>query len=196
MTNNILIVEDEPVVANDVKLVLEKNGFDVVGIAKDFQNAIEIFNKSKIDLVLCDINLGSDKSGIMLAKELRNIKKEIPIVYVSAYSDEQTINDAFSSQPYSFITKPFTENQLIVTVKRLFANKRSDLLDDTKRPPTKRELEIIQCIAEGLTSHAIAIKLNISFETVQTHRKNILHKYKVNSSAGLIALSVKNGWIT
>ena len=61
--------------------------------------------------------------------------------------------------------------------------------------PTKREMQILKRVAKGLTSKEIAEKLGISFETVQTHRKNLLHKYKLNSSAELIAYSIKSKWI-
>ncbi len=193
MKKRILIIEDDAIVAWDIQQILEKNNFEIIGIANSVKQANELCDGSDIDLVLCDINLGNGGSGIDFIKNLKLLKRGAKIIYVSAYSNEDIIQKAFETQPDSYLTKPFTEEQLIVTVKRVFANRKTP--DNYNKKPTVRELQIIRCIADGLTSHEIAETLGISFETVQTHRKNILYKYNLGSSAELIAFALKNGWI-
>jgi DNA-binding NarL/FixJ family response regulator len=195
MKKNILIVEDEALVAKDLKQILEKNDYNVVGTAHQVALALRLFNQSKIDLVICDINLGSGESGIELAKKMKSLNDNFHLVFLSAYVDEPTINGAFGVKPDSYLTKPFSEKQLIVTIKRVLNHEEVKITGANKDIPTNRELEIIRCIADGLTSKEIALKLAISFETVQTHRKNIHTKYNLNSSAELIKLALKNNWI-
>ena len=197
MKKRILILEDEAIVALDIKQILEKNGFEVLAIANAYADAFELLNGYDVDLVLCDINLGKGASGIDFVKKLKMLHKDTKVIYVSAYSNEDVIQQAFDTNPDFYLTKPFTEEQLIVTVKGVFAksNGYRNVDNEEHQLPTKRELQIIRCIAEGLKSHEISEQLGISFETVQTHRKNILHKYHLGSSAELIAFALKNGWI-
>ena len=123
------------------------------------------------------------------------MKNDLKIIFISAYCDEHTINDAFESKPDSYITKPFTEEQLLVVLRRVLANTKLVKTRKKNGFPTKRESQIMHCITHGLTSRAIAKKLGISFETVQTHRKNLLHKYSVHTSAELVLHAVKNHWV-
>lgn len=195
MNKRILIVEDEAIVARDIKQILEKNNFKDVGIANSVNKALEFLRQKKVDLILCDINLGKGGSGIDLVKKVKSTSG-IHIVFISAYNNADNMTEALETTPDSYLTKPFTDEQLIVTVTRIFASDEKNIKQgDFRNLPTKRELEIVECIAQGCTSREIAAKLGISFETVQTHRKNLLHKYKLGSSAGLIAHAVKNGWI-
>ena len=201
MKKRILILEDEAIVAWDVKQMLERHNFEVIAIANSYKSAFELLNGYDVDLVLCDINLGKGTSGIDFVKKLKSLHKDTKVIYVSAYSNEDIIQQAFETNPDSYLTKPFTEEQLIVMVKSVFAksngnhNGNGNGNGHGNDMPTKRELQIIRCIADGMKSHEISERLGISFETVQTHRKNILHKYNLGSSAELIAYALKNGWI-
>lgn len=195
MKKRILIIEDEAIVAKDIQQILIKNNYKVLGIASSARKAINLFDSKKTDLVLCDINLGKGQSGIDLVKSIKAFNPAIQIIFLSAYSDERTINEAFEVEPDAYLTKPFTDEQLIVAIKRVFRNNNKKPEEGSNHLPTNREMQIIQFIAKGLTSRDIAVRMSISFETVQTHRKNLLRKYKLNSSAELIAHSLKNEWI-
>lgn len=114
MDNNekILIVEDEFVVANDLKQILSKNGFSVVGVASSaVQARAMIFNK-KPDWVLLDIMLKGSETGIDLAKELAVTKT--PFLFISANTDQQTLEEVKKTQPYGFMVKPFRQKDLLV----------------------------------------------------------------------------------
>lgn len=192
---NVLIVEDEIIVAKDIEQTLLDNGFLVTGMAKTVEKAMKLFSEGETDLIICDINLEPEMNGIDFISRIKKVKP-VRVIYLTAYSDEKTINKALETQPDSYITKPFTHEQLLVAVKLVMNGNMPDEAPSSDYPqPTKRELDIIECIARGLTSHEIADKLGISFETVQTHRKKILHKYKINSSSELITLALKNHWI-
>ncbi len=192
---DILIVEDEIIVAKDIEQTLASNGFNVVGIARSFEKANEEFLQHLPGLIICDINLRSGLTGIDFIKKVRG-DSDIPVIYLTAYSDEETIEKAISTHPGSYITKPFTNEQLLVAVKMILSNEsREEESSFADHKPTKRELEIIKCIARGMTSHEIAAELGICFETVQTHRKKILGKNHIHSSSELTALAIKNNWM-
>jgi DNA-binding NtrC family response regulator len=114
MQKTILIVEDELVVANDIRLTLERAGYTVLGIARSFHSAMDAINAVRPDLVLLDIFLKGDLTGIDLATELN--KKDIPFVYLSANCNSSVLEMAKVTQPSGFIVKPFREKDLLVTL--------------------------------------------------------------------------------
>jgi DNA-binding NtrC family response regulator len=114
MQKTILIVEDELVVANDIRLTLERAGYTVVGIARSYHSAMEQIMATRPGLVLLDIFLKGDLTGIDLATELN--KQDTPFVYLSANCNTSVLEMAKVTQPSGFIVKPFREKDLLVTL--------------------------------------------------------------------------------
>ena len=114
MDKKILIVEDEFIVANDLRLTLEKAGYIVCGIADSVNEAREIIKEEKPSLALLDIHLKGKLDGIDLAKELK--ENNIGFVYLSANSNQQTLEAAKATEPYGFLVKPYREKDLLVTL--------------------------------------------------------------------------------
>jgi DNA-binding NarL/FixJ family response regulator len=196
MSKSILVVEDEIIVAKDISETLVSCGFRISGIANNAMSAMQLFKSRIPDLILCDINLGKGKTGIDFVREAMKIQR-VPVVFVTAYSDDNTVNEAFDTIPDAYLTKPFTNEQLCITVNRVLRKAKGYLKTDPDIPkPTKREMEIIRMIAKGHSSKQISRDLSISFETVQSHRKNLFQKYNINSSAELISLAHKHGWLS
>ena len=111
MSSQILIVEDQFIEANDLRIVLEKAGHIVCGIAKSVEQAVSILKKVRPDIVLLDIFLVGKLTGIDLAKMLTN--DNIPFIYLSANSDELTFENAKATHPYGFLVKPFREKDIL-----------------------------------------------------------------------------------
>jgi len=107
----ILIVEDESIVALDIKRTLEKLDYEITNMANDYFTAINSVKSNKPDLILMDVNLGRSKDGIETAKEIKNFE-DIPIIYLTAFSDESTINRAIETNPISYLIKPFKREEL------------------------------------------------------------------------------------
>lgn len=116
MKANILIVEDEIIVAYDIKSCLEKSGYTVDAIAIYGEQAIEKTAQWQPDLVLMDVMLKGEMTGIEAAEKIINCFK-IPVVYLTAYSDESTLRKAKTTQPFGYVLKPFEETQLITTIE-------------------------------------------------------------------------------
>ncbi len=191
---NVLIVEDDFLSAEIIRLVIERYDIQVTGVATTPQKALQIFLGGKTDFIICDIDLNSDLSGIDLIRHMKKIRP-IHVVYLTGLCDEKTLSQALQTQPDAYLTKPFTHSQLIATIKTIINESGFPQTANNTPVPTKRELQIIESLARGMTSLQIAAALNISFETVQTYRKRILDKFQLNSSSELIVMALKKRWI-
>lgn len=121
---SILIVEDEWIIALDIKQQLHKLGYQVVGTANSGEKAVDLIAKTHPDLVLMDIYLQGDKSGIEAAKRISQ-QFNLPVVFLTAHADELTLNEAIAAHPYGYIVKPFDEKDLIIAIQVALANHRS-----------------------------------------------------------------------
>lgn len=112
----ILIVEDESIVAKDLEMTLNHLGYDVIGNCDNGDEAYKIALEKKPDLLLMDIFIKGKTDGIETASR---IKKElsVPVVYLTAFSDESTLNRAKETKPHGYLTKPFDEKDLYITVE-------------------------------------------------------------------------------
>lgn len=111
----VLIVEDETIVALDIKSVLIELDFEVTDFVKNHDKAIVSVLDNKPDIILMDINLKNSKDGIETVKDIQLIEN-IPIIYLTAYSDELTINRAIKTNPISYLLKPFKREELKSTI--------------------------------------------------------------------------------
>ncbi|HEY3363327.1 MAG TPA: response regulator [Methanosarcina sp.] len=112
----ILIVEDEHIVAIGIKRMLKDLGYVVTGIASSGEDAIAKAESTFPDLVLMDIMLKGDMDGVEAAREIKE-KFEIPIVYLTAYSDNEILERAKITEPLGYIIKPFDEKDLYSNIE-------------------------------------------------------------------------------
>ena len=102
----ILIVEDDPLIADSLKDILNVLGHEAVGIAPDANTAIEICNQNELDLALLDIQIGGDMDGVDLA-EVINDDYDIPFVFTTAFADNVTVKRAKDRGPFGYVVKPY-----------------------------------------------------------------------------------------
>lgn len=114
MKEKILIVEDQFIEANNLQMILERAGYHVCSIARSYYDATKIIEEERPNIVLLDIYLKGELTGIDLAKTLR--EKNIPFVYLSANSNKDILNAAKATRPYGFLVKPFRERDVLVTL--------------------------------------------------------------------------------
>ena len=112
----ILIVEDEILVATDIQESLESLGYTVQGAVDTGLKAVEAVEKELPDLVLMDINLKGEMTGIEAAKIISR-KNDVPIIYLTANADINTVNKAKVALPYGYIIKPFTDKDLQTNIE-------------------------------------------------------------------------------
>ncbi|HML26239.1 response regulator [Methanomethylovorans sp.] len=131
MTNaKILVVEDENIVALEIKKRLQKLGYIVPGVASTGEDAISKAEGILPDLVLMDIMLKGEIDGINAAGEIRK-RFNIPVIYLTAYSDGDTIERAKLTEPYGYILKPFEEDDLRTTIE--IALYRHQMVNDREK---------------------------------------------------------------
>ncbi|THB68512.1 MAG: GGDEF domain-containing response regulator [Spirochaetaceae bacterium] len=111
----LLLVEDEKIIALDLQRRLEKYGYEVVGLCNDGTQAIATTNEKLPDLVLMDIMLSGETDGITAAVEIFSTH-QIPIVFLTAYADQRTLERAKEAQPFGYVLKPFKERELFSTI--------------------------------------------------------------------------------
>ncbi len=129
----ILVVEDEIISVMDITQSLKDLGYDTVGVASSGREAIEKAAYMAPDLVLMDIKLKGSMDGVDAAKRIQ-ARFDIPVIYLTAHSDNETLQRAKISEPHGYILKPFTEQELRVAIEmalyRHKAEKRRSMSHD------------------------------------------------------------------
>jgi DNA-binding LytR/AlgR family response regulator len=113
---NVLVVEDESIVSKDIQYSLKKLGYNVVGASSTGEKAIELAGSENPDIVLMDIMLKGEMNGIEAAENIKE-KYSIPVIFLTAYADESTLEKAKITEPYGYILKPFKEIDLHTTIE-------------------------------------------------------------------------------
>lgn len=113
--NKVLIVEDETIVALDIKSAIKKIGFQVTGTVTNYDDALNSVKNNAPDIIMMDINLKNSKDGIQTAKDIQKLKN-VPIIFLTAYSDDETIKRAVETNPVGYLIKPFKREELKSTL--------------------------------------------------------------------------------
>jgi len=113
---SILVVEDESIVAKDIQNSLKKLGYSVPSVENSGEDAIDAAGQYRPDLILMDIMLKGEISGIEAAEQIKN-RYQIPVIFLTAYADESTLNKAKVTEPYGYIIKPFKEIDLHTSIE-------------------------------------------------------------------------------
>lgn len=112
----ILVVEDESIVAKDIQKSLEKLGYEVPATASSAASAYEKLEELQPDMVFLDIKLKGDEDGIHIAEHIRE-RYNIPVIFLTSYVDQETLDRAKVTEPYGYIVKPFNDSDLKTTVE-------------------------------------------------------------------------------
>ncbi|MBC7117713.1 MAG: response regulator [Methanobacteriaceae archaeon] len=129
---SVLIVEDDAIVALDLKSRIEKLGYKVIGSVASGQEALNKITETRPDLVIMDIVLRGKMDGIEVAEKIKDLK--IPIVFLTAYSDPETIKRARKAGAYGYLLKPYDDNSLKVAIKTALKRYEADIRDLLKAP--------------------------------------------------------------
>lgn len=113
----ILIVEDELVIAWDIKYSLENHGYEVTDVVATSDEALESIEEVKPDLVMMDIILEGTQNGIELARDIK-IKYDIRVLYITALIDNKTFEDAEKTNPVCYLVKPYREAELVNWIEK------------------------------------------------------------------------------
>lgn len=180
----ILIVEDEFIVAEDIRINLLKLDYEVTDVVRSGETAIAAFEKDRPDIVLMDVRLGDGMDGIAAAAHLRSISN-VPLIYLTAHSDKATFDRARKTAPHAYIVKPFNFHNLHTAIELALANfakkqfgQPEDLMNGSAVPQVSQYLFHDSVFVKfGKAFHKIKfsdicfIKANGSYSVVQTFRR-------------------------
>jgi PAS domain S-box-containing protein len=128
----ILIVEDESIVAEDIKSTVQKMGYSVAAVVSSGEDAVRKAEEKKPNLILMDIMLRGKMNGIEAAGQIRSAFN-IPVIYLTAYADEKIIEDAKLTEPFGYITKPFENRELHSSIEMaLYKHKIENSLRESR----------------------------------------------------------------
>jgi len=192
----IIIVEDEPLILEELADTLVDLGYEVIGKFMEGPVAVDALNHLKPDLVFLDINLNGPLSGIDIGNQLSK-EKTAPFIYLTSYGDRKTIAEASKTEPLNYLIKPFTDEALLSAIevgmynysKRFAPGGMSRDIINSKilNQITEKEYEILEAIFKGQSNYQIAELQYISRNTVKTHIKNIYNKLDVHNRSELLA---------
>ncbi|MFO7714302.1 response regulator [Desulfosarcina sp.] len=151
----ILVVEDEGIVAQEIKSRLEKTGYTICAVAHDGQTAVAHAGEMRPDLVLMDIRLKGEMDGIEAAGLIRD-RFRIPVVYLTAYTDPATLERAKIMEPFGYVVKPFETRSLIVSIEVAIHRHRSES-ERIYREKLQAVLETAGAICHELNQPMMAI---------------------------------------
>ena len=185
----VLIVEDEVILALDICLQLENQGYTIIGTAITGRQALALHQQQQADIVICDINLRGDWTGIETARQIVAYKP-VPIIYLSAMTDQATLEQAKETRPAAYLIKPVTSENLRVAIEIALSNfaNVSDKNALSREPVTigmnLREGETILQVGEY-----IFIKQNYQF--VRLQQTEILYAEAEDKYTTLVTTSRK-----
>ena len=162
----VLIVEDELIVAKDIKHSLERINYEVVGFASDVSETIELIKQNQPDVVLMDIMLRGGDSGIDAAEIIRKDFK-IPVIFLTAYADSATLERAKRAESYGYIIKPFKMVDLQTSIELA-------VYKHTKEMEVERERDLLSTIVENGDVSSNEIYVRASSKLVKIKKEKIL----------------------
>jgi DNA-binding NarL/FixJ family response regulator len=206
----IIIVDDHPIVRQGLKLIIEdEEDLAICGETGNANDAIRLISKHKPDLVLVDLRLEGSASGLDLVKSIHQRYPSIPSLVISMQDDLLYAERAIAAGAKGYIMKSEAEKNIITAIKDVLAgklylrkeaslnivsktlHKSSDSVDSSVDRLSDREFEILQLMGNGLGTQKIAKQLNLSVNTIETHRRNIKKKLNLKDSDELIQYAIR-----
>ncbi len=174
-------MDDEVIIADNLCTVLKRLGYDPLEPALSYAEAVKRLSTEPIELIVLDINLKTQNTGIDLAKHVRQ-ELNIPIIFVTAYSDNKTLGQVKSVNPDGYIVKPYEPASIFTAVELAYHSYAKNINHQAEERGrmgisfTESEKKILVLIGENLSTKEIADKLFVSQSTVKNHRHNICAK--------------------
>jgi len=205
---SVIVIEDHSIFIEGLCTVLQSvEGIHVAGTFMKGEPAIQFIRAHKVDVVFLDISL-PDMPGIEVCKAIKSIDKGIKVIALSNHTEKSVISGILQQGANGYLLKNTSRKDLINAIFQVMEDQLTmngevqGILFSPSAPAaelprlTRREGEILKLVSEGATTAVIAAKLFISPQTVETHRKNLMQKFKVNNSAALIRKAIENNIIS
>ncbi len=206
MPPTIILADDHSVVRQGIRILLERENFEVVGEAANGMEAVSLAEKYQPDVAILDLVMPV-MSGITAIGQIRTISPRTKIVLLTMHTEEHHVLHALRAGVKACVTKTQAVEHLIVAIREVCAGgvylspsvsgavvqaylARTDAPYD---PLTDRERQVLQLVAEGNTTKEIAMILGVAAKTAETHRVKVMDKLDIHSTAGLVRYAIRRG---
>lgn len=208
-TITVLVVDDHRLMAESLATALSTEpDLEVVGVAGTSQEAVDLVRSQQPGVVLMDFRL-PDADGASAAAEVRDVDPDTRVVMISGHTDDDALNRAIDAGCSGVIHKTADLNTVVDAVRRAHSGEPvfsaadlSRLVRQLRGEPaiggdlTRREREVLQLLAEGATTEALAQQLYISKHTARSHVRNILGKLDAHSKLEAVSVALRAGLVT
>jgi two-component system response regulator NreC len=187
-------------------LLSDYEGVSLKGEARNGREALEMLDLLKIDVLLLDLDMPV-MGGVDFMKELAKRKHEVKVIVLTMHDEKAMIRSLLDLGAHGYLLKNSTRDELVRAIEGVMSGKHhlseevhtvlltpdKDLRSGKLAELTEREVEILKCVAEGLSNKEIGDKLFISPRTVDTHRTNVMQKLELHNVAGMVRFAIQNG---
>jgi len=209
----VILVDDHEIVKEGIRAFLKRKGKDimVIGEATNGEEVLEMARNNPADVYIIDIAMPT-LDGVETVKRLKEIDSNCKIIIFSMYDDEAFVTEALQYGAMGYILKEEMAEEIIFAIRDVYINKyylsqkiskfvikgflgKGDHSGQNKKETilTKREIEVLQLIADGFNNKEIATHISRSVNTVHVHRNNIMKKLNIHKQADLIRYAIKEG---
>ncbi|HEY3857973.1 MAG TPA: response regulator transcription factor, partial [Gammaproteobacteria bacterium] len=206
---HVLLADDHTIFRQGLSMLLQEEGFDVMGEASSGPEALQMAEASHPDVAILDYNMPA-MDGISVARELQKSSPHTQTVLLTTEEDQASAVEALRAGMHGYVYKTQTADELINTIREVARgaihfnthlrpgalNALSSGENNEPEPLTERERQVLMLIAKGTTTRLIAKQLGLSAKTVESHRSRIMQKLHLHRAAELIRYAIRRQLIS
>jgi DNA-binding NarL/FixJ family response regulator len=208
MPIQVLVADDHQLVRQSLKVLLEREGFGVVGEASNGQEAMQMAEKLHPDVVVMDLAMPV-LNGIDATREIQRVSPKSKTILLTMHTDRQYILEGLRGGAKGYVMKTHAANDLVRAIREAarggtylspeiseaVIQAYQDKADVQSDPLSPRERQVLQLIAEGKSTKECAVVLDISVKTAETYRTRIMEKLDIHETATLVRYAIRKGLV-
>jgi len=208
MAVRVLLADDHEIVRQGLRILLEREGFQVVGEASDGREAMKLCEMHHPEVAILDLSMPL-LNGVDAAREIMKSNPRTKVVLLTMHTEDHLILESLRAGVTGYVLKTKAASELVQALRAVCRGEMfltqsisrtivQGFLNNAQAPPnpvSDRERQVLQLVAEGKTTKEIASLLGISAKTAESHRSNLMEKLNIHDTAGLVRYAIKHGLI-